>query len=250
MALKLVCLNIERSKHLELVLPFIEREQPDVLCVQELMLHDIPAFEEIAGRNFFAPTTRYEGDDTAGIEGVGLFSRLPMRDARALYYHGAGLPDALFIDGTPKEQYATESNAVALATFEKAGVMYAIGTTHFTWTPDGSANDEQRKNMRALLRSLEGLRLVLCGDFNAPRGGEIFAMLASRYKDEVPQHYKTSVDIDIHRAGKDRPHELADKMVDGLFTTPEYRCESVALVNGLSDHMAIVASIVKEAGPA
>ena len=32
-------------------------------------------------------------------------------------------------------------------------------------------------------------------------------------------------------------------MVDGLFTTPAYKASDVKLVDGISDHMAIVAKI-------
>jgi hypothetical protein len=35
-------------------------------------------------------------------------------------------------------------------------------------------------------------------------------------------------------------------VVDGLFTTPEYKATDVGLVDGVSDHMAIVATIVAE----
>jgi hypothetical protein len=34
-------------------------------------------------------------------------------------------------------------------------------------------------------------------------------------------------------------------MVDGLFTTPVYQTSNVKLVDGVSDHMAIVAEIHK-----
>ena len=34
-------------------------------------------------------------------------------------------------------------------------------------------------------------------------------------------------------------------MVDGLFTTPTYRALNVKLIDGISDHMAIVAEINK-----
>ncbi len=68
-------------------------------------------------------------------------------------------------------------------------------------------------------------------------------MLAPKYKDNIPSHYKTSIDAALHRAGKERPEGLADKMVDGLFTTPGYTAVDVRLQFGVSDHAAIVATI-------
>jgi len=57
--LKLVSLNIEGSKHLDLVLSFLEREAPDVVCVQELFESDAPLFESRLGmEHAFAPICR------------------------------------------------------------------------------------------------------------------------------------------------------------------------------------------------
>ena len=80
---------------------------------------------------------------------------------------------------------------------------------------------------------------VLTGDFNAPRGGEIFAELASRYKDNIPNHYQSSLDPDLHRV------KNLKLMVDGLFSTPDYNLGEVRLINGVSDHLAVAAKVSK-----
>jgi hypothetical protein len=86
---------------------------------------------------------------------------------------------------------------------------------------------------------------VLGGDFNAPRGGEMFSVLSSAYTDNIPLQYKTSLDLTLHRAARERGPQLGDKMVDGLFSTPAYSVSDVRLVDGVSDHMAVVATISK-----
>ena len=78
---------------------------------------------------------------------------------------------------------------------------------------------------------------MLCGDFNAPRGGEIFGLLAQKYKDNVPQKYTTSIDGILHRAGP------LPFMVDGLFSTPGYTVSHVEMVCGISDHCALIANV-------
>ena len=117
-------------------------------------------------------------------------------------------------------------------------------TTNFTWSEHGQPDRYQRQDVRALLDTVLPLGdIVLCGDFNAPRGGEIFSFLAERLKDNIPRRYKTSLDIALHRAGKERPEELADKMVDGFFTSHGYRASGVRLERGVSDHCAIVGTV-------
>jgi endonuclease/exonuclease/phosphatase family metal-dependent hydrolase len=67
------------------------------------------------------------------------------------------------------------------------------------------------------------------------------------YQDEIPKHYQSSLDRNLHRLGKvklDQP--IFDKfMVDYIFAKPEYEVTGERLEFGVSDHAAVVAHIVK-----
>jgi endonuclease/exonuclease/phosphatase family metal-dependent hydrolase len=136
--------------------------------------------------------------------------------------------------------YNNLNRIVLAADIQKDGRVFRIATTHLTWTPNGGPNGEQRRDAAALLHVLEGLsEFVLCGDFNAPRGGDIFSMLASRYKDNIPLQYTSSLDPNLHRAGQ------LGLMVDGIFSTSAYTVSAVKMVSGISDHCALVATVSK-----
>jgi endonuclease/exonuclease/phosphatase family metal-dependent hydrolase len=240
-ALKLVSLNVERSKHLDRVVPFLQRENADVVCMQEFVEHDIDQLSQaLQGAScVYEPLAKRPQDHPPGIIGLGIFSRLPMSARRADYYVGKPgvLLDNIQIDETT---YNNMNRVVLSCDIEKEGNAFQIATTHFRWTPNGEPDQGQREDMMALLRVLTDLgQFVLCGDFNAPRGGEIFSMLASRFKDNIPVEYKTSIDGSLHRSGP-LPY-----MVDGLFTTPGYVARDVRLQFGVSDHAAIIATISK-----
>jgi endonuclease/exonuclease/phosphatase family metal-dependent hydrolase len=248
--MKLVSLNIERSKHLRLVVPFLTKESADVFALEELVQADIPLFEQELGAScHFAPMALHGAtdDESESIVGVGVFSRLPIRKKETIYYWGNGECNAAQFDFSSAEtKHATESYPIVYLDVEVGSVVYRIASTHFIWTPDGMPDDFQRNDLKAMLRVLNGLgEFVLCGDFNAPRGGEIFSALADRYKDNIPSKYKTSIDINLHRAGKTQGEHLSKLMVDGLFTTPQYIASDVSLEFGVSDHAAIVATIAK-----
>ena len=247
MSIKLISVNIERSKHLERVLPFLEKEQPDVVCLQELHERDKSRFEALLGAaSFYAPMTRLPEEDCP--TGIAILSRLPMKEQRIEFYRGPLSAIVEFDATTSDTKYATEQAMFLRTDIEDAtdGSTYRIGTTHFTWTPDGLPDEHQRQDLQKLLPIIENAsEIVFAGDFNAPRGGEIFSALASRWTDNIPPLYETSIDVNLHRAGKTKPHELKDKMVDGLFTTPAYFASDVKLVSGVSDHCAIVAYITK-----
>ena len=246
-SLKLISLNIERSKHLDVVLPFLEREQPDVVCIQELLQHNASRIATVLGAIdfIFTPMSRLKFGVPGTLSGTGIFSRIALAARAEEYYVGqAGtIPESR---ATELLTYNDEYRAIAWVDVEKNGAVFRIATTHFTWTPDGSANDEQRRDMRNLMQALGTMgEFVLGGDFNAPRGGEIFSMLSSAYTDNIPPQYKTSLDLTLHRAARERGHELENKMVDGLFSTPAYTVSGVRLVGGVSDHMAVVATVSK-----
>jgi endonuclease/exonuclease/phosphatase family metal-dependent hydrolase len=235
--LKFIQVNIERSKHLNLVIPFLKAEDPDVVTVQELMERDVAKLEEALGMPcFYAPMCLHPAEKNPGIMGDGIFSKHPMIKSENIYYHKSANPVVLHTEGVP----GTTANAVTLCDIEKEGEIFRIATTHFTWTPDGKPNDLQRRDMENMLKvlSTQG-EFVFSGDFNAPRGGEMFGVLAQIYKDNIPPEVTSSIDGTIHRAGP-LPY-----MVDGIFSTPGYQVSNVVMHTGVSDHCAFSALITK-----
>lgn len=236
-SIKLVTLNIERSKHLNLVLPFLEREQPDVVCLQELCSGDIEKFSTTLGmQGYTEPLTIHTVDGGKCHFSIGIFSRLPVVEHEVKYYYRTSETLSIF---KPRDR-RTINRALLRCDVVKDGVIFRIGTTHFTWTPNGEADDVQREDVERLFEVLELQGdIVFVGDFNAPRGKEIFSRIAERYQDNVPREYMTSIDGALHRAGA-LPH-----MVDGIFSTPGYKVSDVHMVCGVSDHCALVAEVQK-----
>ncbi len=242
MGLRLISLNIEMEKHLDLVTEFFRSHPADVICVQEIFEADVPLLEAAADSScFFIPMEKYQSPRGPEVRGLGIFSRLPLMDtAIGLYAGNAGALTEFIEEETPEAKFNSQKYVLALATVEKDGVSYRIGTTHFPWTPDGEADDLQRRGLTAFLDVVGKCgELVFCGDFNAPRGKEIFSGIAACYRDNVPERYESSIDGTIHRVGP-LPY-----MVDGLFSTPDYKVEDVEMMGGVSDHCALLATIEK-----
>ncbi|OGI22351.1 MAG: hypothetical protein A2808_01145 [Candidatus Moranbacteria bacterium RIFCSPHIGHO2_01_FULL_55_24] len=238
--LKLVSINIEDEKHLERVSRFLDEERPEVLCLQELLEKDISLFEEKFGcKGIFAPMglVPSEGNPEGQVLGIGIFSHYPLSDVRSCYYAKYG--DNLRL--ISNEAADPIDRPLLSAVIEKDGVSYTIGTTHFTWTPDGQANDRQREALGWFFEALSGYEdIIFCGDINAPRGRETFEKIANLYLDHIPEEYETSLDPELHST-----KGSAAYMVDALFSTPHYMTENVRLQFGVSDHAAIVATIKK-----
>ncbi len=225
MALKLVSLNVERGEHLPRVLSFLAAERPDVTCLYEVRAVDLPRFSQLLGEAYFVPMCTVSPERLpggAGVQGIAVFSPGPCEH---VYYQGTG--DAPDFVGPNSEDRALVVTRV--------DGQCVIGATHFTWTPDGRADAAQRAALPRLLALLErfGVDLV-CGDLNAPRGGEIFGALNERFVDNIPAEVTTTLDQELHRK------KGLQLVVDVLFTRPPWRAD-VRVVSGVSDHCAIVA---------
>lgn len=239
--MKLISINIELNKHYKTVFDFLKQENPDVICIQELLEDDFENFKKVLGKQgIFRPRSRI-GDDLHLIdikgkkEGVAIFAQ-NIVDSGSIYYEGKEEN----VLKTYEEYNSGENNKnsvlVWIDTKDKEGRSCRFITTHMPVTKGGESTPYQLEVVDSLLKELDSLgEFILCGDMNAPRGKETFSRIAKKYKDNIPEEYKTSLDQNLHRV-KNLQH-----MVDGLFTTTKYQASNVKLMDGVSDHMAIVA---------
>ncbi len=237
--LSVASINIQHSLHLERVTRFLQERKSEVVCLQELLERDVPHFESALGMQcIFAPMSRIP-DDAPGTEivtiGIGIFTATPLVGSSVDYYAGNEH------DARNEVRKVFMNMPLVGIDVQKDGIPVRISTLHFTWTPKGQPSELQRLNAGNLLEILRGKgEFVFMGDFNAPRGGEIFSLFADRFRDNVPLHYQTSLDPHYHTAP---PEERDHRMVDGIFSTGKYDVVDVAFTAGISDHLALTATI-------
>ncbi|AEF20255.1 endonuclease/exonuclease/phosphatase family protein [Pseudomonas fulva] len=240
MSLNIASINIERSRHLARVEAFIDRERPDLLCLQEVCERDIPFLEALMGAPMvFAPMARYPDEGPANVVGVGMLARGEvLLDVAAEYYSGSPerIQEMTFFTAEGRRVADPLSIAEVLLSATLGG--FRVATTHLNVTPLGSSTPYQRESAGKLIALAQGQAqaaggLLLTGDFNAPRGRPTFDLIAEHFIDGVPAHYTSSIDGSLHRAGE------IPFMVDGLFHTPGYRLENARLSTGVSDHCAL-----------
>ncbi len=241
--MKLISVNIENNLHDELVLSFLKKETPNVICIQELLEEKFDFYQKQLGFPGIYQLLNYEmlGNNAELIgkkQGVAIFAKNIINWSSHFFF---GKEENL---SKPFEEFAADkdlwNNAAVLwaDVKDEGGAVYRFITTHLPVTKEGASTPLQLYVVDSLLATLENLgEFVLCGDMNAPRGNESFSRLAKKYKDNIPPEYKTSIDQNLHRA------KGIQFMVDGLFTTPAYKAKEVKLADGVSDHMAVVANI-------
>jgi endonuclease/exonuclease/phosphatase family metal-dependent hydrolase len=247
--MKIISLNVETDLHLERIIPFLEREKPDVICLQEVYGHMVVQFEQLGYRTYFLPMTQMVESERIATFGVLIGTLLPSRMHETFYYTDKTGSDKIPLYDVTDKPHTTKQGVIALEVTHGTET-YVIATTHFTWTADG-ANPcpEQIADMDAFLRATEHLPPhIMCGDFNIPRHQNyLYTHLIKQYHDTVPLKYTTSLDMSVHRLGAipEKRALLNSYMVDYLFTQPPYGATDVRLEFGVSDHVAIVANVSK-----
>ena len=248
--LRLHSLNIDKRNNLGRVLEHYRKIAeisglPDVLCVQEVMEIDLELFAPYFAEYFYEPMTRDKRLVGPSLSvGVAMFLRGSVRSKhRAVYYYhdpfqGQSVQDHDIESVESRRQ--SERRLVLSAGVEKDGVRFNISTTHFTWVPDGKSDDYQRRDVERMISMLqdEG-EIVLCGDFNAPRGGEIQKRIEEVYRDNVPEHWISTIDPHLHRI------RGLKAVVDGVFSSPSFQVTYMRCRYGISDHGLISCKVTK-----
>jgi endonuclease/exonuclease/phosphatase family metal-dependent hydrolase len=238
MALKLLTLNIENDRHLARVCAAIAEHLPDIVCLQEVLEPDCARLASSGGYDVKYALSGYLRG-RAGPErnwGVAVLSRVPLRCQSVAYYSD----DSII---RPIHQPNDARRVVIMTELEHLGRPYRIATTHFTWTPDGEINVQQQADfprLKALLCPYPDY--VFCGDFNAPRGREMFGKFVNELGliDHLPASVTSTLDRQFHPLG-----ELG-LVVDTLFSTRHYRVMDTQVLEGLSDHKGVLALVERK----
>lgn len=245
-SIKFVCLNIEGDKHLSLIKPFLTSVQSEVIFLQEVFKHTAESLAELLHMEYvYVPMcTRTVSDKEEGefLEwGIAIFSKYPLHNVQITYYgvdYEKKIPQ--FKRDANGGPLIMPSRVLLSGTIEKNGQSFHLATTHFTWTPDGQDSELQHKDLASLLNVLaDKEQLILAGDFNAPRGGVICKRLCESFTYWIPPTVTSTLDPNLHRV------KNLEYVVDHLFTRGNYLIENVTVVDGVSDHKAIMANVIR-----
>lgn len=245
MSLKLITLNIEGDCHTHTVSDFLKAQQADIVCLQEIFEVDVAYFKNLLGANYvlFAPLMQVTLEVNIarlapkGNWGIAIFSKKEPILLEKKYYAGTNETVPVF-DNQPN----TNNRAMIVAKVEKDNSFFTVITTHFTWASaeDAAVSELQLAHLKEMKKILNTYSdYILCGDFNAPKGREIYAQISEGLIDHLPENTVSTIDPNLHKV------KGLSLIVDSIFSTPEYKTMQINIKDGVSDHKAIIAIMDK-----
>lgn len=232
--------------HTDRVVPFLTNENPEVVCMQELFEDQIDFYKkELQMECIYKPMGLWDSSisckENKGIRkfGIAIFAK-NIKESKYEYITGNEDNLNIHVSSTRVEDRNNVNTPIMWAKIiSSSGREYNIANTHFTWTYEGTATPFQIEDAKKLISILDSNleEFIFMGDTNAPRGRETFDMIATYFKDNIPKEYTTSIDQNLHRV------KGLEYIVDCLFTKGDIKVENVKLVDGLSDHMAVVGEV-------
>jgi endonuclease/exonuclease/phosphatase family metal-dependent hydrolase len=242
--MKLVTLNAEGNRHLDRIIPFLEHERPEVICLQEVFERDAFFIAEHLGMScafsVMALDTYERRSEILEPIGIAILTDNEPDSIHIVHYKNGDAPVVSYTEGRDR-------HSLLWVEIEHEHELYVIGTTHLMVTNEGLPTHEQRTAVTNLLKILDNIpEIILCGDFNIPRGiNELYNQFATCYTDNIPKDIHTTLDPALHRAGDDpigRAY-ITNFVVDYIFTTQTFCAENVRMVSGVSDHCALIAEL-------
>lgn len=245
--MKLLCLNVEGIVHIARAMPFIQAERADVVCLQEAGTPYVGLLEALGYHVTFVPRCIRVHEGEEFVDGLIWASLVPGVTTMHQYYTPyVGVRHEKFDSGL--ERY-NNPGLIVLGSVVADGKTFTIGTTHFTWTPNGDIpGSAQLADMPHFLKVASQFQPhIMCGDFNIPRAtNRLYTDLLTLYRDEIPTDIAVSLDPEFHKLKDiaDQAHKLHEYMVDYIFSQPSYTVTNVRQVFGVSDHAATVCEVL------
>jgi endonuclease/exonuclease/phosphatase family metal-dependent hydrolase len=232
MSHKIVNLNTELNANIDKVEQMLLSERPDILCVQEISKEVFCKWKKDFFKDaIFAPMVSDKSQPFCQW-GIAIFSVYKITSSEVIVYDKFIRDYKEFKGSRSERPIAT----LLVAGFDELKDI-KIATTHFTWSANAKTSHQQKINIKYLLNNLEKYdKLILTGDFNAPRGKNIFNQLSKKLKDNIPTTWESTLDPKLHRA------KNIKIIVDGLFTIGHVKISDIRQTFGVSDHCAIVAN--------
>lgn len=241
--MKLLQLNIWFGKVLKQTLAFIEREQPDILCLQEvysskapilqpdMMFDSLEQIQKLTGyqNTFFSPTftTVYTGVEASF--GNAVVSRYPLSNANSFFTNGEYNPNAT------NENVEINTRVLQTCWISIDGKSFSLANYHGHSYPSPIGNEVTIEKMKIVKSKIEQLPkpIILSGDLNVSSESPAMRVFDGFLRDLTSENKITTT---LSQLGK-----VTDVACDHILISDGIEVTSFRVADDLvSDHKALI----------
>lgn len=241
--MKIIQLNIWLGHLLNPALAFIDREDPDILCAQEVYSSEaglglFDAYQthqrlsELFPYQFFASTFSHQVLGETVEYGNAIYSKFPIHDESVDFTHGH------YVENQTVKNFAHNIRSVQQCKVTLPdGKTISIANHHGYHSTNFSGTDESVASMRQAARSLQKAQapLIFCGDLNVNQTSQtVHELDVLKLRNLAAEFELTTTLSSAHRF----THNLT---CDYIFVTPSIKVDNFYASDAVvSDHKALI----------
>lgn len=255
-------LNLWMGRLLRQALPVIEREKPDILCLQEVfscpdhvvkypdkLFNGVELIRDLGfAFTYFSPVCVFRIDEASAAYGNAILSRLPIKKSETIDVNGG------IAQGTLKPLPTSNHRNAQYASIEYAsGKFLSLLNHHAYWEPDGMGSQTNVEKMQRVrdFAAEKPHPLILCGDLNV-----IPASPAMRVWDNMLEDLTASYQVATTLSSLSKANQkgfIGDTNVacDHILVSPGIQVRDFrVLPDIISDHLGLVLDFDIDDNPA
>lgn len=242
--MRLLQLNIWMGKLLRQVLELIEKEKPDILCLQEvyssgdiligspdIAFSSLEVIQQHLGYEyaFFAPAFSLDFEGVKLGFGNAIISRYPLLDQSTLFVNGT------FTPGLDITQPIINVRNLQQAGLNVDGKEFTVANHHGYWDKNPLGNEKSVEAMQKVANSLKQASgpIVFSGDLNVSAESPAMRVFDNFLDDLIAKNDVPDTLSSLNRA--------SNVACDHIMTSPEIKVNKFRVLDDLvSDHRALV----------
>jgi len=244
--MKIMQINIWMGRMAKGLMRYVEKEQPDVICMQEVFNGDyavafpdrmfdiLHRVKEASGLQYDYFSARYSVDVAGGVVPYGnaILSRFPLESSQTIQ------TEHEFQEHVTAEDEVRNVNNLQVVTISDNGVLWTIANHHGHYETDPNGNEQSVTMMQRVADSIRNMQgpLVLCGDLNVWHESPAMRVFDG-WLDDVVAH--SGVKTTLARLNVDRDVVCDHILVNEKVTVNNFKVDTVIV----SDHYPLIAEL-------
>ncbi len=235
----LLCENIEK---------FLQKETPDILCLQEVFNGDADQaknFQSLSWltalfpdyHSFYSPDLFEDRSDGEGDVGNLILSRFPFVEKKTIFLQGEYQK---IVRPDDKSDFSKDPQNMQCVILDIEGEKLCVANVHGIWGLDGSDSPERLQMSETIVNEIEGkTQLVVMGDFNLKPDTQTIANIEKH----LINVFKGDMTTSFNMKHKTNPG-YATAVVDMFFSSRDVKIISKRIPDDdVSDHKPLVVTI-------